>query len=550
MARLISIDLGAHAVKVTVFTGGTQGHTLEDEVIRKVPQDGTTTPSIADRIASLDLLLREHTEWKDAHITEVSWSSDRTSVRRLKLPFSDDAQIAQTLPFALESDVPFDLDDMLLAWRPNGEPGDVLAVLTAKEPVSDLMDALEHRRLDPRRLVPDGELLARYATYSDVVTAVVDIGHAHTVVTLARGGRALWFRSIDVAGRSFTRAIQAALTCTWAEAEAIKHGEHQSEESQTQPAVRIEELPVGPPAQPQAVRDAIHGVAGLLLAEIRSTLVQAEDEFGVEVDEVVLCGGGSRLPELQRWMSEDLGLPVKAPTLDGHANIVPEMALARALVADLADPSDAKRLDLRVGDLTFQGGITAPATVFRYGGALLGSFLVAVITLFFLQYRQIGQEQELVDARIHEVVASTGLEIDETTESNKAVTALAELVMNMDEEAAFLPTPGRAPPIVHELFKISKAMPPHPDVTLDVDRLEITNGAILINGVTDGFSQVDSIGESLKSAGNYNNVTATPGNRDNKGKLQFTVNIDRSAEDDEPKDGEKPEEPAKEEEGG
>jgi hypothetical protein len=127
---------------------------------------------------------------------------------------------------------------------------------------------------------------------------------------------------------------------------------------------------------------------------------------------------------------------------------------------------------------------------------------------------------------------------------------LAELVMNMDEEAAFLPTPGRAPPIVHELFKISKAMPPHPDVTLDVDRLEITNGAILINGVTDGFSQVDSIGESLKSAGNYNNVTATPGNRDNKGKLQFTVNIDRTAEDDEPKDGEKPEEPAKEEEGG
>ena len=61
---------------------------------------------------------------------------------------------------------------------------------------------------------------------------------------------------------------------------------------------------------------------------------------------------------------------------------------------------------------------------------------------------------------------------------------------------------------------------------------------------------MDSIGESLKSAGNYNNVTATPGNRDTKGKLQFTVNIDRTAEDDEPTDGEKPEAPAKEEEGG
>jgi hypothetical protein len=538
MARLISIDLGAYAVKVAVSTGGAQGHALEDEVVRRVAQDGTELPSLGDRLATLDMILRDHPEWRDAHLTEVSWSSARTSVRRLKLPFTEAAQIAQTLPFAIESEVPFDLDEMLLAWRAAGEPGEVLAVVTPRGPVQDLLAALESRSLDPRRLVPDGELLARYAQYADTVTAIVDIGHAHTMVTVARGGQAVWFRSLDVAGRSFTRAVQVALDCTWAEAEALKHGELDLEESQTQPAVNQAEVSDRRRAMPEQATAALSGIAGLLLAEVRSTLVQAEDELGLEIEELVLAGGGSRLPDLARWLSEDLGLTSKAPTLAGGERIVGEMAVARALLADLAEVGEPARLDLRTGDFAFQGAFDTPSLLFRYGGTFLGTFLVAVITLFVLQYRQLGLEQDLVDARIREVAVASGVELPDDIDSTKTVTLLAELVTQMDEEAKFLPEPGRAPPTVHEVFKISKAFPPHPDVTVNVDRLEITSGSIYITGTTENFSQVDDITNGLKNAGHYNNVTSEPGNKDAKGKLQFTVSIDRSAEDDEGEDGE------------
>lgn len=548
MARLIAIDLGSYAVKIAVYGGGTKEHELEGELSQRVPQDGASAPSMADRLASLDLLLRQHPEWREAHLTEVAWSSERTSVRRLKLPFTDAAQIAQTLPFAIEAEVPFDLDDMLLAWRAAGEPGEVLAIVTPEAAASDLIEGLDDRGLDPRRLVPDGELLARYAPYADAVTAIIDVGHTHTVVTLARGGRAIWFRSVDVAGRTFTRAIQSALQCAWFEAEAIKHAEPEGqdgrggddEDSATRPTIRAEE-PTDTAVHgrmPAKAREALSGAVGLLLAEVRSTLVQAEDELQVEVEEIVLTGGGSRLPELRRWLAEDLGLPVRDPSLSLVPAVPVEFAVAHALAADLATPGDEGRLDLRVGDLAYKGGFGARASLLRYGGAFLGSFLAAVFTIFVLQYQQLAAERDMVEGRLREVVTAAGTELPEEIDTTKAVTMLAEVVGQLEEESKFLGDEGGPPPLVNELFKISKAFPPHPDVKVNVDRMEVTPGSILLSGVTEGYAQVDRIAESLTNSGFYNRVEKSTENRDNKGNLQFTVNIDRTSEDDEPAEGE------------
>ncbi|HMV66953.1 MAG TPA: rod shape-determining protein [Myxococcota bacterium] len=544
MARLIAIDLGSYAAKVIVYGGGTKEHELEAALSQRVPQEGTGTPPMADRLASLDLILRKHPEWREAHLTEVSWSTERSSVRRLKLPFTTAAQIAQTLPFAVEAEVPFELDDMLVAWREAGEPGDVLTLVTPEATAAELLDGLDERGLDPRRLVPDGDLLARYASYEDTVSAIIDVGHTHTVVSLGRGGKALWFRSIDVAGRTFTRAIQSALQCAWHEAEALKHAEpiglHGDEEdSNTRPSFRDDE-PTDPAfhaAMPSKAREALSGAVGLLLAEVRSTLVQAEDDLGVSVDDVVLTGGGSRLPDLRRWLAEDLGLPVRAPTFEGLPGVGPEHALAQALAADLAAPGDQGRLDLRVGELAYKGGLTAPGTLLRYGGAFLGSFLAAVLTIFVLQYRQLTAEQDMVEERLREVVMAAGTELPEDVDTTKAVTMLAEVVGQLEEESKFVGDAGGPPPMVNELFKISKAFPPHPDVKVNIDRMEVTPGAILLNGVTEGYAQVDRIADSLTNSGFYNRVEKSTGNRDNKGNLQFTVNIDRTSDDDEPEDG-------------
>ena len=49
---------------------------------------------------------------------------------------------------------------------------------------------------------------------------------------------------------------------------------------------------------------------------------------------------------------------------------------------------------------------------------------------------------------------------------------------------------------------------------------------------TPGVHDGQVIGQALEESGRYGTIEATPGNRDNKGKLQFTVNIDRHADGD------------------
>jgi Tfp pilus assembly PilM family ATPase len=536
MARLIAVDVGSWAVKVAVYGGAGRVHELEGVHRQRIPQDGTVLPSVYDRLAALDMLVKAVPGLHEAHLTDAVWSSQRTSVRRLVLPFDDADQIEQTLPFAVEAEVPFDLDEMVMAWRRGAAGGEVQVAIAEEVGVAALIGGLAQRGFDPRRLLVDGDVLGKRATSDTAYAAVIDIGHVHTVVSVGIDGKARFMRSLDVAGRVFTKVIQDALGCTWFEAERLKHGGEEDADADSEPTgpgLVLEDERTDPAfgaSLPQKAREALHGAIGLLLAEIRSTLIQAEDELGVSIEEVVLCGGGSKIAELRTWLEQDLGLRVHDAEQTDGGDARRDEALVRSL-GSLAIAEPDARLDMRVGDLAWRSGMDATNVVFRYGGAFVGSFLVAVIAMFALQFRTLHSEQAMVDARIREIVAMAVPDLPEDTTPGDASATLGELVAEMSDEAKFLGEEGAVPPMVHELGILSKLMPPHDSVAVNVDELEITAGAIRMNGVTEGFAQVDQIGQSLMESGHYGEVVATPGNRDNKGKLQFTVNIDRGTSD-------------------
>jgi Tfp pilus assembly PilM family ATPase len=555
MARLIAIDLGAWAARVSVWNSTGREAALEGSWAVRVPQDGTEVPGLPDRLAALDSLLRAHGEdLAGGHLVEVAWPASRTALHRLTLPFTETAQIEQTLPFAIEAEVPFDLDELLLAWRPAAAPGAtpedgaVMAALAREADVTELVEALAGRGLDPRRVVPEADALAAYARGPEV-TAILDVGHASTTVAVAARGVTLAAHSVDVGGRAFTRAIQRALDATWAEAEALKHGlgaadeaaplfpddppdfpglDVDTDDAPTNPGETSPTLASPAVGLPPVGQEALNAAVALLLAEVRATLVQAEDDLRVGVERIVLCGGGSRLPNLAGWLEADLGLPVEVPRDSEDVPVPAEHALARAVADALASRVSVRSADFRVGDLAFRGGLDLTWSVLTYGFAGLGTFLAAVVLLFAWNLRGISLEQGQVDARLRTVVTAAVPDIPSTiTSSTELVAILASAVGDLEEQAGFLGTDGDVPDTVDLLYKLTAAFPPHPNVRVDVDSLEITQGAILINGQTDGFAQVDSIASSLAEAGHFDAVDATPGNKDSRGKLNFTVNIAR-----------------------
>lgn len=549
MARTLTIDLGAHAVKVATWPGPAEGPP-EAEASQAVPQDGSALPSIADRVAALDTILRAHPGWLSGAHVVVAWPSDRAATHAVKMPFEDPEQIARTLPFTLEAEVPFDLDEMVVAWRKGGVPGEVVATLVQRSEFEALIDALEERGASPRQIVCAGEVIGLWgadALAPERVVAVVDVGHASTSVTVVRGGVTLGWRTASAAGLLLTRAVLGALGegAVFGGAQALKHGGTDGldalagvPDDDAGPALfaaadePTDTDPTGPIARDDlspAARGALERAVGTLVAEVRAALVQLEDDLGVGVDEVVLVGGGARLDGLADRLSADLGVPVR-PAIGPDGARVPEaFAVARALgrVLDGAVPVTG----LRVGDLVYKSGLGNLRTVIGYGAVFVAIFLVAAAASTGFQLWRLASEKSELEARVRAEVGALVEDLPEELEAGDAVSVLADLVIQAQTEAEFLGSPDDAPPTVDALYRITTSFPPHPDVTVTVDTLDINPQAILIEGTTDGFAQVDKIGESLTASGGFGAVEATPGNKDAKGRLAFRVSIDRGLDE-------------------
>lgn len=601
MARLIAIDPGAHTVKVTALSGSGEEAEIEGTWTQRVPHDPGQRPTVADRLAALDLLLRRHDELAStAHLAAVVWPLDRTSLRLLDLPFDSDDQIAQTLPFALEAEVPFELEEVHLAWtrRPGGH---VQATLVPREEVQELLDGLAARGVDPKVVYTEADVLARYASSPGEVVAVVDVGEAHTSVVVAREGTSLTARALGMGAADLVAAVASSLGCSMRDARlllgdaadalddalrepspdadadegfdlegfeddedapiaevqaddieptqilrpasadptaappppggalraartAVPHEDTEDlaapspDEDETDPSVGVSGLRVeGLPARAKAALEAaIHA----LVAEVRATLVAAEDGLALGVDGVVLTGGGALIEGVSEALSADLDLTVRAPSDAGGA-VPREAATVRALAWMLHEDVPSAT-DLRTGDLAFRGGLDLPRAILGYGGIGLGLFVLTLLLGFGYQAWSLSSRTASYDERTLTAVASV-IDVPDSYDARQAAMLLSEVVYDNQEQVAFLGEEGEAPPTVDLIYQLTKGFPPHPDVTVTVSSIDITPEQVRVEGSTSGYAQVDRIGASLAESGHFGAVQAEGGNFNRDNELGFSV---------------------------
>ncbi len=514
MPLLIAVDLGAHATKVTTFRNGGRQVVVEGRFHEPVPQSGAVPPLEA-RIAALQALLDENPGWAGGGTIGMVMPSHLLAFRMTELPFTDPNQIDKTLPFAIESDVPYDLEDMALAWRHEVEEGrsTVLSTLVSKETLRAHLDALAALQMDPKRAIPDGELLSLFAPEEGTV-ALLDIGHAHTVVAVARDGVVRASRAIDVAGHAFTSAIQRALDCSWAEAESLKHGQDG--------ASGYAELPA---AAKRAVDDAI----GLLLAEVRATLIRFEDDLGLDIERILVCGGSSRMPELLSYLASDLALPVERVADRHTGEPIPALfAQSHALAQVLAGQAPHRLLDLRVGELAYTGGTSTLRAVLTYGAIGGAFFAVAAVLIFAFQYTRLLSTRADIHAHIEEVVLATLPEVDpeQIRTRDQAEAIITAFTQDLIEKSELLPPANpEKPATIDRLYTLTKALPPHEKVPIELSSLELLSELITFEGETDGFAQSAAIEDALRATEAFARATKDSESRTTKGKIKFKFSI-------------------------
>ncbi|MEN0062652.1 MAG: type II secretion system protein GspL [Myxococcota bacterium] len=614
MPRLIAVDIGSHAVKVASYRINGREVLLDERYHQLVPQGGAA-PMFEQRLAALDALLDDVPALKpdSGDLVLLAFPSSLATFRSLNLPFTDTAQIENTLAFEVESEVPFDLDEMILGWRiaEQGLGSDIVTVLAKRDDVREWIDAMQERGLDPASVHVDADLYGpwgrlRHAAPIDVdaespsspLVAVLDLGHLHTTISVIKGGVVRTCRSIGIGGWVFTQAIAQALGCSWEEAETLKHGgpvpvstanvvpdipgpaasvsddsphdeDTDWEDSVTEmhpspegieaeatvtdmptvpdptddlgPPIKTDEsgLSFGlgasslpPPARsgvanlPKAAREQLNHRFQQLLGELRSTLIQVEDQLGGGIEEIRLTGGSARIAELRELLAEDLGVEVRLAEDPTGENAFGPFSLSAAL-ASTSIPGANKAIDLRVGDLKFRGGTNLVRAALTYGLAGAFFFSVAATVMFAWEYislsNDLGTAEDAVRVIVVEAAGPEGASLGDIG-MDDARAYMAGVTEDASQLATVVGDGKGVPPTIDTLYQLTQSFPPHPDVTVEVTDLTINRTTVQFTAETTNFAASASIEEALRATTKFANATKGQENKQGS-KNRFPITI-------------------------
>jgi type IV pilus assembly protein PilM len=253
--------------------------------------------------------------------------NQRVVVREVSLPWLEEKELRQSLPFQVQEFVPISIDDALLDYHVIEEfESDgrrmvrLLLVAAQKAMIEQMVQAVEDAGLRPLGLD-----LIPFAILRSVGTmgfadldgeegdeAVIDVGADVTSICVHAAGVPRFVRMLSAGGSDITAAVARVLNMQPEDAEQLKRG--------TGPSVSAETA--------DEAQAAIGARAASFVDEIRSSLdFYSSQVQGGRIRRVLLTGGGSKLSGL---------LPMLGDRLSGA--VVPGHPFQRLDVAVEADP--------------------------------------------------------------------------------------------------------------------------------------------------------------------------------------------------------------------
>jgi len=482
LSNILGLDIGSHSLKAVEFR-----HTLRgfEAVAMRIFPRANSDASLAELIQHF---VRMHRLSTDHAVCALA--GDRLSSRRLSFPFRDRKRLTQVVPFELEADSLFDLDEVLIDWEIVGgdrSRADVVATVATRADVSELLGTLHDAHCEPRTLEAEGLVLCHLSNLFDLdgTRLLIDLGHRKTTCCLIADGKPVSARTFPIAGAALTEALarDRGLSADDAERAKCERGVLGADMAESLPATRA--------ALDRIAREIIRTLGALepQIAALESGPVQ----------ELTLLGGTAQLDGFDEYLATTtgfevnrLGAPIeefgKALTPDTNAIVfAPAIALAMRGSAqaktrmDFRQDEFAVRLDLRRyrRDLGWPIGLAAATLV-------LG--IVNIGTTTGLENRRARQMEAQIEQLYTEVFPDQDL-------PRNPPAALREEISSASTRAEFLGVYRGNLSALDLLTEISKRVPKNLDVIFD--ELSIDRQIIRMRVYAESFESADLLGAEL-----------------------------------------------------
>jgi len=410
------------------------------------------------------------------------------STRRLEFPFSDHRRLAQAIPFEIEAETPFRLDDIVVDWnllRAEKNQGVVAATLARRAHVVELLGKLQEARSDPHVIEAEGLVLANLAPVFRLegTHLIVDLGHEKTTFCALHDGRPVLAHSLPLAGRAMTEALAQEMGVSFEEAEQRKH----------------EGAVIGRGGHPGS--PGIQAIVDKIAREAVRTLEAAEARHGAgpatRTAQLTLVGGSARLDRIDDLLAKRTGLPVhrlRMPADAPHAKLVegtdpvlfaPALALALRLSGE-----PATRMNFRQGEFAFRQDLASwfgrelrPTVLLA---SLLAVLLVATTaTTIVLEHRRAARHEAAMGAIFAEAFP------DRTPLPEQPATAFGSELRSARERADFLGLYGGDRSALQLLAELSRTIPK--DLEVRINEVSIDRNQIRLDVAAGGYEAADRL---------------------------------------------------------
>ncbi len=426
------------------------------------------------------------------------------SLQLQELPFADRNKVSKILPAMLGPKLPFGLDQLVYDFfinerdalaTPGAEPAqpEAFVGVARRKDVREFLEQLDEIQVNPSHIgIP--ELMLRYIAEGYVpecqnqAVALIDMGHERTLVHVIENGHTILARAINHGGADITKAIAEKFRASQKEAREVKHA-------------RGAILPPSDARDPslQALSDAISSAFTPLVRDLRRTFQALYARERVEISQVYIFGGNSRITNLPVHLTEKLGIPVAPLDLKGlvdgedelsvDAPIKMHTALSMALQV-VRDRGSERGVNLRQGEFVYRGRSSYLRSQLQKFGAVAALLLVLLGVALFMQKRDLEQQRTAMRAAVtKETKKVFGQPVYKADSIKKRVQT-----QEGAESGGFVPKMSA----YEVFFELSSRI--RPDIKLDLSRIEVDaeRNLIQLYGTTTSPQAVDDIVSDLE----------------------------------------------------
>jgi general secretion pathway protein L len=518
---VLGLDAGSHTLKAVELR--VSPRSLEPGQFRVHPRIDAGTPLTEhlQRFVAMHKLPTGH--------VATALPARQLSTRRLEFPFSDSRRLAQAIPFEIEADTPFRLDDIFVDWnmlRTDKSHAVVSATLAKRVHVAEALERFQQAGCDPHVIEAEGLVLANLAPIFllEGTHLLVDIGHEKTTFCALEAGRPVLSHSIPVAGRAMTEAIASETGLSFEAAEERK----------------CEGGVLGRGGNPGSP-----GVAALvdrIAREAVRTLEAAEARQGagpgLRDAKLTLMGGSARLDRLDEVLAKRTGLPthrLRMPADAPHAKLVEGIdpllfAPALALALRLSGESVTK-MNFRQGELAFRQDLAAyfgrelrPTVLLS--ALLAGLLVVSTATTIVLEHRRVQRHEKAMSTLFSDAFPNQEPVPDEPA------SAFGSELRAARERADFLGLYSDDRSALQLLAELSRTIPK--DLEVRINEVSIDRNQIRLDVAAGGYEAADRLTAVLSASPAFQGAKVAGSVRtDSKtGGVSFDVSIPLAIDDD------------------